>query len=419
MKLDHKGWAILVIVLGIAVVTSYTLGRRQSAEVKPVPPPSAGMVTPGTALPSNHPPIGSADNAAAMPSTMPPAVAGDQSRFTHFRVGNRNVKSLLLDGHYIWIGTSGGVIRYDIDSDTHKVFDNKIDGLISNGIFHLSRIGDRLFVGTYGGGLSIYDINKDKWKDYNIPDGLADQFVYDVLQTETGDLWIATWSGANLVRGGRLDDPKSWVTFDVENTGGGLPNRWVYALDEDQKGNIWFATEDGLARYADGQWRHWKHKDGLGAPYEIVKDAIQSTNDPAAASRHHAMNKKDEGLQGINVAYNPNYIISLQVDKDGIVWAGTWGAGLARFDGKTWKNYTTADGLPANHIFMLNLDPQGRLWIGTNHGLARMKSDGSGFDVMKMADGLFADNVFSTAFGADGTLWAGSFGGVARIAPRP
>jgi len=419
VKLDHKGWAVLVIVLGIAVVTSYTLGRRQSADVNPLPPPGAGIVKPGTALPTDHPPIGSAADGATMPSGLPPAVAGDQSRFTHFRVGNRNVKSLLLDGHYIWIGTSGGVIRYDIDTDTHKVFDNKINGLISNGIFHLSRIGDRLFVGTYGGGLSIYDINKDKWKDYNIPDGLADQFVYDVLQTENGDLWIATWSGANLVKGGRLDDPKSWVTFDVENTGGGLPNRWVYALDEDPDGNMWFATEDGLARYANGQWQHWKHEDGLGASYELVKDSIQSTNDPAAASRHHAMNKQDQGLEGINVAYNPNYIISLKVDKNGIVWAGTWGAGLARFDGKSWKNYTTADGLPANHIFMLNIDPDGRLWIGTNHGLARMKADGSGFDVMKMTDGLFADNVFSTAFGADGTLWAGSFGGVAKIAPRP
>lgn len=419
MKLDHKGWAVLVIVLGIAVVTSYTLGRRQTADVKPVPPPGAGMVAPGTAMPTDHPPIGSAAGGSSMPSGLPPAVAGDQSRFTHFRVGNRNVKSLLLDGHYIWIGTSGGVIRYDIDTDTHKVFDNKIDGLISNGIFHLSRIGDRLFVGTYGGGLSVYDVNNDTWKDYNIPDGLADQFVYDVLQTENGDLWIATWSGANLVRGGRLDDPKSWVTFDVENTGGGLPNRWVYALDEDPDGNMWFATEDGMARYADGQWRHWKHEDGLGASYDLVKDTIQSTNDPATASRHHAMNKQDQGLQNVNVAYNPNYIISLKVDKDGIVWAGTWGAGLARFDGKSWKNYTTADGLPANHIFMLNIDPEGRLWIGTNHGLARMKADGSGFDVMKMADGLFADNVFSTAFGADGTLWAGSFGGVAKIAPRP
>jgi ligand-binding sensor domain-containing protein len=182
---------------------------------------------------------------------------------------------------------------------------------------------------------------------------------------------------------------------------------------------LWFATEDGLARYADGQWQHWKHADGLGAEYEQVKETIQSTNDPATASRHHARNKADQGLEDISVAYNPNYIISLAVDKNGVVWAGTWGAGLARFDGKTWKNFTTADGLPANHIFMLNFDPEGNLWIGTNHGLARMQADGNGFTILKTSDGLFADNVFSTAFGADGTLWAGSFGGVARIAMRP
>jgi len=448
VKLDHKGWAVLIIVIGAVVAGSYTLGQKNAGQGQvsatnaasmntsrltpmakgPIVPelPSAGVLPPGATLPSNHPPMQqdtSTQTPMAMPAPAPAPVATNAmvrstSRFTHFRVGNRNVKGLYLDQNTAWIGTSGGVIRYNMLDDSHTVFDNKTSGLLSNGIFHVSRVDDSIVAGTYGGGLSVFDMKTSLWKNYNIPDGLADQFVYDAQKTRNGDFWIATWSGANRIKGGALDDASAWTTFDVENTDGGLPNRWVYALEEGVDGTMWFATEEGLARYKNDSWTNWKHSDGLGAPYEVVKESIKATNDPAKASKHHARNKADQGLEDVNVAYNPNYIISLKVDNDGVVWCGTWGAGLARFDGKSWKNFTTEDGLPANHIFMLYLDPEGHLWAGTNHGLAKLNDDGKSFTVMTTADGLFANNVFSMAHANDGTMWVGSFGGVARIAPK-
>ncbi|HHM05489.1 MAG TPA: regulator [Gammaproteobacteria bacterium] len=382
------------------------MAAKPDAGVAAAPAPAAQGAVPGAdALPADHP--------AIPPNTVlaPPG----RSRFVHFRVGGRNVKSMYVDGKVVWIGTSGGVIRYDAEADSYEMFDNQTPGILSNGIFHVSKLGDKVLLGTYGGGLSVFDPAASTWRNYNIPDGLADQFVYDVLKASDGDVWIATWSGVNRVRGGRLDDPAAWETFTVENTGGGLPNPWVYALDEGRDGEMWFATEYGLARYKDGQWTHWQHEDGLGASYDVVKKSIQFTSDPGRASAHHAQQKAEQGLQNINVAYNPNYIISLVVDDDGIVWCGTWGGGLARFDGHTWRNYTTADGLPSNHIFMLYKDPLGRVWAGTSKGLARLNADGKGFSVFTMADGLFADNVFSMAQAADGSMWVGSFGGVARI----
>jgi len=147
----------------------------------------------------------------------------------------------------------------------------------------------------------------------------------------------------------------------------------------------------------------------------LVRDAIQSTNDPAKASQHHAQQKVEQGMQNVDVAYNPNYIISLKVDRNGTVWCGTWGAGLARFDGENWQNFTTADGLPANHIFMLHLDDDGQLWAGTSKGLVRVMDDGKRFATFTTMDGLFANNVFSMANAPDGTMWVGSFGGVARL----
>lgn len=338
--------------------------------------------------------------------------ADPHARFTHFNVGNSNVKSMFLQQDYIWVGTSNGVIRYHPASDQYRLFDNR-SGLLSNGIFWVGEINDQIAVGTYGGGLSVLDADSEVWRNYNIPQGLGDAFVYGALEASNGDLWIATWSGANRIKQGRLDDSDSWETFTVENTSGGLPNDWVYGLAEGKNGEIWLATEGGLARFNQGQWQNWNHQNGLGAPMEAVKDDPQFGNDPAAVSKHHASQKQEMGLHDVDVAYNPNYIISITVDDSGAVWCGTWGGGLARFDGQGWQNYTMADGLPGNHIFMLHYDHNGVLWVGTNNGLA--KRQGDEFISYTTAEGLFSNSVFSMVSAADQTRWVGSFGGVARI----
>jgi len=381
---------------------------------------------PGTIAPTNDPPASASaiDPHVAGSIVMPPSVqqsghagAEPNTQFTHFRVGERNVKSIMIEDSLIWVGTSAGVIRYDTQTDRFRLFDVRT-GLLANGVFHLSRLQGRLAVGTYGGGLALQRAESESWDIYNIPQGLADAFVYDVLETDNGDVWIATWSGANRVRGGQLDDVSQWETYTVENTQGGLANDWVYGLAAGRAGIIWLATEGGLARFEQGNWQNWNHDDGLGAPYELVREQIQFKNDPAQYSEHHARQKQEMGLQQVDVAYNPNYIVALLAASDGTVWCGTWGGGLAHFDGTRWHNFTVADGLPGNHIFMLHEDPQGQLWIGTNKGLARREDNGT-YTVFDIRDGLYSDNVFAMATADDGSYWVGSFGGVARILSLP
>ena len=314
----------------------------------------------------------------------------------------------------MWVGTSGGVIRYNIKTDDYKLYDTR-SGLLANGIFHISKLDDQIVIGTYGGGMAILDENTQSWKIYNIPEGLGDAFVYDVIKADNGDIWIATWSGANRVREGKLDDRAAWELYTVENTDGGLPNDWVYGLAMGKNGEVWMATEGGLARFKDGQWDNWNHEQGQGADYQLVKEQIQFTNDPARYSKHHTRQKSEMGLEQVNVAYNPNYIVALLIDIDGSVWAGTWGGGLAHFDGDSWENFTMADGLPANHVFSLHRDTNGRMLVGTSNGLAVRNEDGS-FKIFNTTDGLFSNIVFSMATADDGSSWIGSYGGVARIA---
>jgi signal transduction histidine kinase/streptogramin lyase len=64
-------------------------------------------------------------------------------------------------------------------------------------------------------------------------------------------------------------------------------------------------------------------------------------------------------------------------DKNGYLWIGTEGGGLARFDGHTFRVYTTLDGLESNVVSFLNIDSQDNLWIMHPRGIT--KFDGSSF----------------------------------------
>ena len=409
----------LVLAAGVAGVAlaGYSLGKLERESAPPARPAAvAAAAKPAAPAPTAAPaPAPAASAPAATPRTEVPAghpATPDPGDVEQFAVGNSNVKSLLADGSLMWIGSSKGVIRYDTRSGQHRTFDNN-SGLLSNGVFYLGKVKDEIWAGTYGGGLSVLNEQTGAWRNYNVPHGMADAFVYEALTTKEGDVWFATWWGANRVVKGELDNPQAWETYTVQNTGGGLPNDWVYGLAEGKNGDMWVATEGGLAHLVEGKWTNWSHKDGLGAEYETVKAEIPFRNDPGQASSHHAMQKKEQGLAGVDIAYNPNYVISLAVDDDGRVWAGTWGGGLSLFDGRSWRTYTTKDGLPANHVFMLRRDPRGTLWVGTSKGLAAF--DGTRFNAYGKNEGLFSENVFSMAFAENGDAWVGSFGGVARF----
>ena len=411
MSSSYKLGVLFVIVVVASI--AYYLGTQRetspTAEVRTDRPLARKTSSAAQPLPDKHPVIPLNASSVIDYSELN---TDEKSHFTHFRVGNRNVKSIYAEGSTIWVGTSGGVIRYEEDTDDYRLFDVR-NGLLANGVFYVGRIKGRICVGTYGGGFALYDEKQDKFDIYNVPEGLADAFVYDMLEMPNGDVWVATWSGANRILKGDFDAPDSWQTFTVANTNKGLPNDWVYGLALGKNNEIWFATEGGLARYVDESWTNWSHPDGLGAEYDLVKDDNRFDTDPSTVSSHHARQKVEMNLQHVNTAYNPNYIVALEVDHTGVVWVGTWGGGLGRFDGDSWTNFTVQDGLPSNHVFMLHEDKEQQLWIGTSDGLARRLINE--YQTLTTEQGLYSNTIFSMATQPDNTLWIGSFGGLARI----
>jgi ligand-binding sensor domain-containing protein len=78
-----------------------------------------------------------------------------------------------------------------------------------------------------------------------------------------------------------------------------------------------------------------------------------------------------------------------------------------------WENFTTANGLPDNHVYCVLVDG-GRIWAGTEDGLAKYE-DGK-WTVLRPSDGLAHRAVLNLALDKrTGDLWVATMGGLSRV----
>jgi len=312
------------------------------------------------------------------------------------------VRSLAVDraANSLWVGTSVGVHEVDLVSRDPKQTFTRKEGLANEYVFAIAvdSQGNKWF-GTNGGGVSRY--NKGEWKTYFPMHGLADYWVYSFAEQPGGTMWIGTWAGAN-----RLDSSGHFTTYLKE-----LVNEWVYGVAVDKQQRVWLGTEGGISMFDGRSWRSWTHNDGLGAAN--TDNLPISLNTGLGTRSRHDLSVLVDG----EPSYNPNYVFCVTVTPDDQVWAGTWGGGVSRYDGKQWTSYTTHDGLAGNIVFSMARAPDGAMWFGTNNGVSRF--DGKTWQNLTRRDGLFADSVYAVAVAPDGEVWVGTKRGVARIGRGP
>ena len=105
-------------------------------------------------------------------------------------------------------------------------------------------------------------------------------------------------------------------------------------------------------------------------------------------------------------------------DRDGRLFAGT-NAGLARFRDGRFDIVAGPQGLPQVRVLALYQDPEGRFWVGTENGLYLRDPRNRGhlphFTHFTSADGLPNDRIFALHQDLTGTLWIGTRAGLARL----
>ncbi len=172
-------------------------------------------------------------------------------------------------------------------------------------------------------------------------------------------------------------DPARAITqymHDVWQVKDGLPQHTITAIAQTPDGYLWLGTREGLVRF-DG-----------------VRFTVFDTQTTPALGH--------------------NFVLCLLPDRQGRLWIGTAGGGLARMERGQFTRFTTSDGLPHDVISSLFEDRGGLLWIGTDGG-GLAKYDGQRF-VPEPSRAALGSHVRAIVEDGGG-LWVGTNAGLARL----
>ena len=219
--------------------------------------------------------------------------------------------------------------------------------------------GEDLVVGVRGG---IHVVGADARRFLPLPGG-AGSVVTELLAAQ-GTLWVGTSSGLWMRGDG------SWQPADGHPS---LRRSPVEVLYQDRDGNLWVGLADGMARLRQRQL------------HEFVPDG--------AIGAHRAP-------------------ISALEDREGNLWLGSRWDGLARLWNGWTRRYAGAEGLHEPIVWSVARGPDGRLWVGTNDGLAVF--DGTRFERMVAGDALPHPHAY-TLLAEDGVVWIGTRRGLVQL----
>jgi sugar lactone lactonase YvrE len=249
-----------------------------------------------------------------------------------------------------------------------------------------------LWFGT-GAGVSRFD--GPTWITYTTDDGLADNDVRSIAVSPDGALWFGTRDGVSRF------DGRTWTTYTTDD---GLVDKIVKSIAVAPDGALWFGTSGGVSRFDATLWFGTSLLTDTPVPATIP---IPPSPTPQPVPRFDWTSYTvDDGLAD-------NDVMSIAMAPDGVLWFGTWGGGVSRFDGQTWTTYTTDDGLPYDLVRYIAVAPDGALWVGTSGGVSHF--DGHIWTTYTTDDGLAYDLVRSIAVAPDGVVWVGTRHGVSRF----
>jgi signal transduction histidine kinase/ligand-binding sensor domain-containing protein/DNA-binding response OmpR family regulator len=281
------------------------------------------------------------------------------------------VTEIEINGHRVlWIGTLGGLSRYDRDNRQFKHFVHDPQNsysLSSNEVFsiHPSINKKFLWLGTFNG-LNRVDLRSTTIKRFYISgdDSATANTIYSVCEDDKGLIWVGSHNGL-----------LSFNPYTEKFTRNGLAR--VYALYFDSHNILWIGTTSGLKK--------WDLKSGESDWY------THDPNDPNSVNHD---------------------IMAIHEDNNHNIWIGTL-AGLYFFNrvNGILRPFQGKNGFTFEEIWGIQEDNTSNLWLSTATKIFKFNPQSMEYKSYDSDDG-FLSNQFDRAVhkNADGEMFFGGYG---------
>ncbi|MBK7106943.1 MAG: regulator [Ignavibacteriae bacterium] len=256
---------------------------------------------------------------------------------------------------------------------------------------------NNIWIGT-SEGLFVLDKSTKKWipklsKENQGP-------INDLFENTDGKIWIASWNGlyfGNIVNVTKVDEINS--TTSVVNK---IHNK-ITAISLDK---IWIQN--------NSNWESENLSTSL-----LVRDIIQDSDGGYYVATGKGLFHKTK--VGIKLFQNEDELISdnifgLDYSNDNKLWIAGLGGITVYENNKRVKSYIAQEGIPNSWVRCVEKAPDGKMWIGTDFGVARF--DGKTWSVRNSRRWLIDDRVKDISFDKNGNAWIATSNGVSAIKTR-
>jgi signal transduction histidine kinase/ligand-binding sensor domain-containing protein len=289
---------------------------------------------------------------------------------------------------FIWIATEEGLNKFNSYSfRTYKNIPGDTNSLSNHSIIDLMEDEQHnLWVGTWGGGLFVYNRQLDHFQSIrhraNQPSSLISNYVYSLYKDRQGRMWVGTDQGLDLWNPHR----RTFTHYRHQpNDSASLSNNRVTSIAQDQAGKLWLGTLGGGVNHFDPQT-------GTCQVYRHRKDQETSLS--------------------------ADDVFCVFYDRQQRLWVGTWDAGLNLMEKpaegfRHWNRQPAQpDGPGSSQIWAIAQDQGGQVWIGTDNGLALFHEQGRSFSRYQNdpfdATSLSGNSVKSLFVDRQNRLWVGT-----------